>query len=65
MKTQKVGIPFSSFDLLNAGHIKMLEEAKTACDYLIIGLQLDSTLDCLNKNKPSQTIVERYTAKSL
>jgi len=37
MKTQKIGITFSSFDLLHAGHIKMLEEAKTVCDYLIVG----------------------------
>ena|SRR6218665_1145021 len=60
MKTIRVGITFSSFDLLHAGHIKMLEEAKTVCDYLIVGLQLDPTLDRPNKNKPSQSIVERY-----
>lgn len=60
MKTQKIGITFSSFDLLHAGHIKMLEEAKTVCDYLIVGLQLDPTLDRPHKNKPAQSIVERY-----
>ena len=60
MKTQKIGITFSAFDLLHAGHIKMLEEAKTICDYLIVGLQLDPTLDRPNKNKPTQSIVERY-----
>ena len=60
MKTQKIGITFSAFDLLHAGHIKMLEEAKTVCDYLIVGLQLDPTLDRPNKNKPTQSIVERY-----
>lgn len=60
MKTQKIGITFSSFDLLHAGHIKMLEEAKTVCDYLIVGLQLDPTLDRSNKNKPTQSVVERY-----
>lgn len=60
MKTQKIGITFSAFDLLHAGHIKMLEEAKTVCDYLIVGLQLDPTLDRPNKNRPTQTIVERY-----
>ena len=42
---KKVGITFSSFDLLHAGHIKMLEEAKGQCDYLICGLQTDPTLD--------------------
>ena len=56
----KVGITFSAFDLLHAGHIKMLEEAKHQCDYLIVGLQTDPTLDRPEKNKPSQTVVERY-----
>ena len=56
----KVGITFSSFDLFHAGHIKMLEEAKTQCDYLIVGLQLDPSLERINKNKPSQSIIERY-----
>lgn len=56
----KVGITFSAFDLLHAGHIKMLEEAKRQCDYLICGLQTDPTLDRPEKNKPVQTVVERY-----
>ena len=56
----KVGITFSAFDLLHAGHIKMLEEAKSKCDYLIVGLQTDPTLDRPEKNKPIQTVVERY-----
>ena len=56
----KVGITFSTFDLFHAGHVKMLEEAKSKCDYLIVGLQLDPSLDRPEKNKPSQTIVERY-----
>lgn len=56
----KTGITFSSFDLLHAGHIKMLEDAKKACDYLICGLQTDPTLDRPEKNKPTQTVVERY-----
>jgi len=56
----KTGITFSAFDLLHAGHIKMLEEAKSKCDYLIVGLQTDPTLDRPEKNKPTQTVVERY-----
>lgn len=56
----KVGITFSAFDLLHAGHIKMLEEAKRQCDYLICGLQTDPTIDRPEKNKPAQTVVERY-----
>ena len=54
------GITFSAFDLLHAGHIRMLEEAKSACYYLIVGLQTDPTLDRPEKNKPAQSVVERY-----
>lgn len=56
----KIGITFSAFDLLHAGHIKMLEDAKRQCDYLICGLQTDPTLDRPEKNRPVQTVVERY-----
>lgn len=56
----RVGITFSAFDLLHAGHIKMLEEAKSQCDYLICGLQTDPTLDRPEKNRPIQSVVERY-----
>ena len=56
----KRGITFSAFDLLHAGHIKMLEEAKQNCDYLIVGLQTDPSIDRPTKNKPTQTVVERY-----
>jgi glycerol-3-phosphate cytidylyltransferase len=55
-----VGFTCSSFDLLHAGHTLMLEEAKAQCDYLIVGLQTDPTLDRPTKNKPVQTVVERY-----
>ncbi|TDX12226.1 adenylyltransferase/cytidyltransferase family protein [Flavobacterium sp. S87F.05.LMB.W.Kidney.N] len=55
-----IGITFSAFDLLHAGHIKMLEEAKRQCDYLIVGLQIDPALDRPEKNSPTQTVVERY-----
>jgi len=55
----KIGFTCSTFDLLHAGHITMLEEAKHHCDFLIVGLQNDPTLDRPEKNKPVQTIVER------
>lgn len=56
----KIGITFSTFDLLHSGHIAMLAEAKNHCDYLIAGLQTDPTLDRPDtKNKPVQSIVER------
>jgi glycerol-3-phosphate cytidylyltransferase len=60
----KIGITFSTFDLLHAGHIAMLREAKTVCDYLICGLQVDPSLDRPEKNKPVQTLVERYVQLS-
>ena len=56
----KTGITFSAFDLFHAGHVKMLEEAKRQCDYLIVGLQTDPTIDRPEKNKPTQSVVERY-----
>ena len=55
----KVGITFSTFDLFHAGHVKMLEEAKRQCDYLIVGLQLDPSIERPEKNRPSQSIIER------
>jgi len=56
----KIGITFSTFDLLHAGHIAMLAEVKNHCDYLIAGIQTDPTIDRPNtKNKPVQSIVER------
>ena len=56
----KTGITFSAFDLFHAGHVKMLEEAKRQCDYLIVGLQTDPSIDRPEKNKPTQTVVARY-----
>jgi glycerol-3-phosphate cytidylyltransferase len=57
---KKIGITFSTFDLLHAGHIAMLAEAKNHCDYLIVGLQTDPTIDRPDtKNKPVQSLVER------
>jgi glycerol-3-phosphate cytidylyltransferase len=57
---KKIGITFSTFDMLHAGHIAMLAEAKNHCDYLITGLQTDPTIDRPDtKNSPVQSIVER------
>ena len=56
----KIGFTCSTFDLLHAGHISMLREAKQHCNYLICGLQTDPSVDRPEKNKPIQTIVERY-----
>ena len=55
----KVGFTCSTFDLLHAGHIQMLKDAKEECDYLIVGLQNDPTEDRPEKNSPVQSIVER------
>lgn len=58
----KIGFTCSSFDLLHAGHVQMLREAKEQCDYLIVGLQMDPAVDRpKEKNPPIQTIVERYS----
>lgn len=57
----KVGFTCSTFDLLHAGHVQMLREAKEQCDYLICGLQIDPSIDRAEKNAPIQTVVERYT----
>lgn len=56
----KVGFSASCFDLFHAGHIMMLKEAKTQCDYLIVGLQTDPTIDRPEKNKPVQSVFERF-----
>jgi len=55
-----IGFTASSFDLLHAGHVMMLREAKSQCGYLIVGLQTDPTLDRPTKNRPVQSVVERY-----
>ena len=55
----RIGVTFSAFDLLHAGHVAMLEEAKSVCDYLIVGLHIDPSLERSNKNKPIQTLIER------
>ena len=55
----KKGITFGAFDLFHAGHVMMLEEAKTVCDHLIVCIQRDPSLDRKEKNKPVQSIVER------
>jgi glycerol-3-phosphate cytidylyltransferase len=56
----RIGFTCSTFDLFHAGHIMMLKEARTQCDYLIVGLQTDPTIDRPEKNKPIQGIFERY-----
>lgn len=56
----KLGITASTFDLIHSGHIMMLREAKSQCDWLICALQLDPSVDRAEKNKPVQTIVERF-----
>jgi len=59
-----IGFTCSAFDLLHAGDLAMLREAKAQCDYLICGLQVDPSIDRPDKNSPVQTVVERYTQLS-
>ena len=56
----KIGFTCGAFDLLHAGHIVMLKEAKENCDYLIVGLQTDPSIDRQEKNQPVQSVFERY-----
>tara|TARA_A100001515_G_C4514883_1_gene191414 strand:+ start:141 stop:551 length:411 start_codon:yes stop_codon:yes gene_type:complete len=61
MSKRKIGFTCSCFDLLHAGHVLMLKDAKQQCDYLVVGLQTDPTIDRPDtKNKPIQTYEERY-----
>ena len=54
------GFTCGAFDLLHAGHIVMLKEAKENCEYLIVGLQTDPSIDRQSKNQPVQSVYERY-----
>jgi glycerol-3-phosphate cytidylyltransferase len=56
----KIGFTCSTFDLFHAGHIMMLKEARAQCDHLIVGLQTDPTIDRPEKNKPVQSVFERF-----
>lgn len=56
----RTGFTCSTFDLFHAGHVMMLKEAKSQCEYLIVGLQTDPTIDRPEKNKPVQTVFERF-----
>lgn len=60
-KDPVVGFTCSTFDLFHAGHVVMLQESKSLCDYLVVGLLTDPTIDRPNtKNKPVQSVMERY-----
>ena len=61
---KKIGFTCSAFDLFHAGHVMMLREAKSVCDYLIVGIQTDPTIDRPEKNNPIQGIFERYVQVS-
>lgn len=56
----KIGFTCSCFDLLHAGHVQMLKEARANCDWLVVGLQTDPTVDRPEKNKPVQSVTERF-----
>ncbi len=59
MNSKIIGFTCGSFDLFHSGHVSMLREAKTVCNYLIVGIQSDPTIDRPKKNKPVQSIIER------
>ncbi len=59
-----VGITFSTFDLFHTGHVAMLKEASSKCEHMIVGLQSDPSIDRPEKNKPIQSVFERYVQLS-
>lgn len=61
MRDLRNGITFGAFDLCHVGHVVMLEECRQHCDYLIVGLHVDPSIERKTKNKPIQSVYERYT----
>jgi glycerol-3-phosphate cytidylyltransferase len=59
-----IGFTCGAFDLLHAGHVVMLKEARKNCDWLVVGLQTDPSIDRQDKNKPIQSVYERYVQLS-
>jgi glycerol-3-phosphate cytidylyltransferase len=59
-----IGFTCGAFDLLHAGHVVMLKEARKNCDKLVVGLQTDPSIDRQDKNKPAQSVYERYVQLS-
>jgi len=60
----KVGIVFGAWDLIHPGYVILFEESKKKCDHLIVALQVDPTIDRPHKNKPVQSITERFIVLS-
>ena len=58
---RKIGFTCGAFDLLHAGHVVMLKEARENCEHLIVGLQTDPSIDRQEKNQPVQSVYERFT----
>jgi glycerol-3-phosphate cytidylyltransferase len=65
--TMKIGLVAGNFDVIHPGYVKMFEDAKkNACNYLVVALQSDPTIDRPEKSKPVQTVEEReYILKSI
>ncbi len=61
---RKIGFTCGAFDLLHAGHVVMLKEARENCEHLIVGLQTDPSIDRQEKNQPVQSVYERFTQLS-
>ncbi|MCR4280882.1 MAG: adenylyltransferase/cytidyltransferase family protein [Candidatus Kaiserbacteria bacterium] len=61
---KKMGITAGAFDLCHAGHMLMFKEAKEHCDYLVVGLHDDPSIEPAEyrgkkKNKPIMSLEER------
>tara|TARA_B110000444_G_scaffold207080_1_gene200913 strand:- start:11631 stop:12032 length:402 start_codon:yes stop_codon:yes gene_type:complete len=60
----KIGFTCGAWDLLHAGHVVMLKQARQNCDHLIVGLQTDPSIDRQEKNQPVQSVYERFVQVS-
>ena len=61
VRLKRIGIVSSAFDLLHAGHVLLLKEARENCDYLIAALHTDPTIERPNtKDRPTQSTLERF-----
>jgi len=58
-KKKIIGFTCGAFDITHAGHYLMFKEIKKKCDYLVVGLQTDPSIDREYKNKPVQSVKER------
>ena len=60
LENKIIGFTCGAFDVIHPGHMLLLKEASEKCDYLVVALQTDPSIDRPDKNSPVQNIEERY-----